>query len=67
MMFPALLASPENLLPTLLIEPLTDTLPVDSGRILILNDAHKQLPLLARPRRMGNTRGTKRKISKLTG
>jgi hypothetical protein len=65
--FPALLASPEHLLPTLLVKPLTDTLPVDSGRILILNDAQKQLALLARPRRVGNTRGTERKISKLTG
>lgn len=66
-MFPALLASPEHLRPTLLVKPLTDTLPVDSSGILILNDAQKQLPLLARPRRMGDARRTKRKISKLTG
>lgn len=45
-MLATLLASSKHLLLALLVQPLTDTLPVEPVRILILNDAKKQLPLL---------------------
>ena len=57
-MFPTLLPCPEDLLLPLLIESLTDALPVQPVGILIFNDAQKQLSLLAGPRCMGDTRGT---------
>ena len=66
-MLATLLASSKHLLLALLVQPLTDTLPVEPVRILILNDAKKQLPLLVWPRGMGYTRGTERQVAELAG
>lgn len=57
-MFPTLFASPEHLLLTLLIQSLADTFPIQTIRILILNDPKKKLPLICRPRHMSYTGGT---------
>jgi hypothetical protein len=66
-MLATLLASSKHLLLALLIQLLTDTLPVETVRILILNDAKKQLPLLVGPRGMGYTGRAERKVAELTG
>lgn len=64
-MLATLLASSKHLLLALLIQPLTDSLPVETVRILILNDAEKQLPLLVRPGSMGYTGRTEGKVAEL--
>lgn len=66
-MLATLLASSKRLLLALIIQLLTDTLPVETVRILILNDAKKQLPLLVRPGGMGYAGGTEREVAEFAG